>query len=1162
MADPPPFHLQPVLTDLYYSPDLLDFDSPVAAPSALATPPPAAPPAAATSSPSLFASATSIAAAARRAAAAVSPSAAPAPTFADAPAPPPAAGSHVTAVEGYGNNLYVGGSDGAVEWWTIEPGAERDGWTMRHRHSVFPKRPVSRLVLLPKVGKAFILSESTLHPVSLPGLEPLPSSAIPPMRGVASVVLNDDELDWSGQEERGAEMTVVVVRRKALAIYKVGQRMTAVKEIPLPAPPTYPALFATYLCAAIPSDTGLNYSIIDLSDASLTEVLPVSQVPDGDAAFDVVPNVAVIPGDNEFLVTSYTGAGTIGVFLNGHGDPVRGTVEWPAHPVSLAVEGGFVLALLRDNTVVVHALQDLDKPAQVIQLSFDATALSYSPYGMSVRDVARDERMVTTRMRLLPGPATTAPDADATVAEPLPVPDTDVAPPSGSGLTPPSSPQFGRQPITPNRSSSLLSASVPPPFSTFIAETLVFGPNGVYSLAPTPIVLRLEQLCAARRMDDAARLVDDERRAGRHGHVDVDRATHAATLRWLNLYLAAHLFAETVFERAGEYFLRGKIDPRLVVRLFPAYRGKTIGSDEEVEVFEGLREVLEAMTTVDDIISTSIRRNYSPHVRPDTATAPETTSLRLALEDGARGMLADYLRKTRISRRKGGGARGLDSRKIDIVIDTTLAKLLADADVGAGTTAELLALLAGPNDVVLAELEPFLDRRKYVLATVMRQQGRTGRVLELLKEIAENAEPDPLCADPVAELAIELEAVTDPALLKPYALWLARRDPERALSILYARGRVIDDAKLVAALDGISPDAADRYLEHIVVDRHSSVRALHEKLLDKLMNAALEQVTDDGVKYHLEELDAEYRLAADSRPYPVFLADVAPPTPIKTLRLKLILFLQGSPFVDLGKVLQQLEGVDELAMERAIVLGRLGRHRPALAVLARDLADATSAQTYCTQNGELIPPKVARQVAAHVPELSAWAALGDVGRLGRRPVAPDEQKELVMELLRAYMGEGQRARTAGVLDAQSVHLDVGEVLPLVPDDWPVNVISTFYQRSLRRALHTQATWSILKSVAAGENLETSAAYLDAVRAVPPIVQRVPGGGIGAAADEDDEAHAVDEKGEGGSEGKLSVSFETDEGSIAEANCEKRTGFFEGDEVRRELENLRREGQGR
>lgn len=93
-------------------------------------------------------------------------------------------------------------------------------------------------------------------------------------------------------------------------------------------------------------------------------------------------------------------------------------------------------------------------------------------------------------------------------------------------------------------------------------------------------------------------------------------------------------------------------------------------------------------------------------------------------------MLMEFLRKTRISRRKAGGSQGYDPRKIDIVVDTTLAKLMADE----GTTQELLSLLAEPNDVVIAELEPFLAEKKYVLSTIMLQQGNIERVLQLLKE--------------------------------------------------------------------------------------------------------------------------------------------------------------------------------------------------------------------------------------------------------------------------------------------------------------------------------------------------------------------------------------------------------------------------------------------
>lgn len=69
-------------------------------------------------------------------------------------------------------------------------------------------------------------------------------------------------------------------------------------------------------------------------------------------------------------------------------------------------------------------------------------------------------------------------------------------------------------------------------------------------------------------------------------------------MRFLHLYLAMHLFLNGMFERAGEYFHRGKVDPRLIVRSFADLRGKLIGSEEEVDVLEGLCGVLDDMPDV------------------------------------------------------------------------------------------------------------------------------------------------------------------------------------------------------------------------------------------------------------------------------------------------------------------------------------------------------------------------------------------------------------------------------------------------------------------------------------------------------------------------------------------------------------------------------------
>lgn len=297
-----------------------------------------------------------------------------------------------------------------------------------------------------------------------------------------------------------------------------------------------------------------------------------------------------------------------------------------------AMDSGFIVALLRNNTIVLHSLADLDKPVQVIEIdpSFAPFGLTYSPYGIAIRDSIRDERMQMSRMLLLgpalsPAGSTSADAAAKRVTSPPPLEAQDsseslgqaVSPPdlasppiqepeSGSGLTPPSSPKpFQRQPIAPARSSSLLKTTAPParggPFSTAVAETLIVGPNGLQSIAPTPVIIRVEEMCAEGKMDEAIKLVDDERRKGRRGEIDADKTTHQGTMRFLHLLLASHLMTLGMFAKAGDYFGRGKVDPRLLVRVFASLRGKLIGSAEELEVYEGLREILSSMPSVSEI---------------------------------------------------------------------------------------------------------------------------------------------------------------------------------------------------------------------------------------------------------------------------------------------------------------------------------------------------------------------------------------------------------------------------------------------------------------------------------------------------------------------------------------------------------------------------------
>ncbi|KAF8498167.1 hypothetical protein F5888DRAFT_1693125 [Russula emetica] len=66
------------------------------------------------------------------------------------------------------------------------------------------------------------------------------------------------------------------------------------------------------------------------------QLLPISQVPSEPDTRPHRPMIKVV-ADEEFLILSSTGVGTMGVpvFININGDPVRGTLQRSSHPLSV-----------------------------------------------------------------------------------------------------------------------------------------------------------------------------------------------------------------------------------------------------------------------------------------------------------------------------------------------------------------------------------------------------------------------------------------------------------------------------------------------------------------------------------------------------------------------------------------------------------------------------------------------------------------------------------------------------------------------------------------------------------------------------------------------------------------------------------------------------------
>lgn len=77
------------------------------------------------------------------------------------------------------------------------------------------------------------------------------------------------------------------------------------------------------------------YILVNLGAVTATPLLPISQVPPEPGTRPHRPMILAVT-EEEFLILSWTGAGTMGVFINLNGDPVRGTLQWPVHPLSIS----------------------------------------------------------------------------------------------------------------------------------------------------------------------------------------------------------------------------------------------------------------------------------------------------------------------------------------------------------------------------------------------------------------------------------------------------------------------------------------------------------------------------------------------------------------------------------------------------------------------------------------------------------------------------------------------------------------------------------------------------------------------------------------------------------------------------------------------------------
>ncbi|PBK89833.1 hypothetical protein ARMGADRAFT_995882 [Armillaria gallica] len=268
---------------------------------------------------------------------------------------PGLATSEVRCAQALGSEIYVGFANGQLVRFALQADDPNklESYTVLSRQTLPNDKAVDEIVLLPCISRALILSDNQIHFFTIPSLDVV---AIKPIRHVVTFAVDHQHLrrpaaSPSTPMHQLDPVEFTVIKRSSLSMYVLRDKLLYITEIPLPGGASLARRTGQSLCIAGKTD----YQIVDLENASMFSIIPISQTLEP-PQFPIKPSITVIDA-NEFLILSYTGVSTLGLFITSNGDPVRGTLEWPQHPESVCYDYPYITSLLPNGTIEVHGIE-------------------------------------------------------------------------------------------------------------------------------------------------------------------------------------------------------------------------------------------------------------------------------------------------------------------------------------------------------------------------------------------------------------------------------------------------------------------------------------------------------------------------------------------------------------------------------------------------------------------------------------------------------------------------------------------------------------------------------------------------------------------------------------------------------------------------------------
>lgn len=513
-------------------------------------------------------------------------------------------------------------------------------------------------------------------------------------------------------------------------------------------------------------------------------------------------------------------------------------------------------------------------------------------------------------------------------------------------------------------------------------------------------------------------------------------------------------------------------------------------------------------------VKANLEENYCPPLNIDQDKVLEKLSNRL------KSRAREFVRSMLEGHRTGDSERYRGERLSSSLVDTALAYLY----VQEGDKTSLTELISGKHDCDAATIEPLLEQMECwaALTMVKEAQGDWERALDLSTRLIEGQLVDAAFTGTVQNVAALLSKCEDPRVLRHYGLWVVQRDADAGVKLL-TRGFGRGSEKLVAGdhqatlleLRKIDAKAAEAFLEYLVLSKKQSLPDAHMDLVMTLLGRIALALEDDTERSAMSEVAEDYREGAYADSFVAHLAIRSDGTKVVPVRLKLIMLLQGSQLLNVESLLDAIQRVPMLLFEQAILLGKLGRHREALQILAIDLRDANSAEAYCHQGGQVLSPMLAERIVDDGrPYLKLYANLvvrGAGKKKNNANAAPSStqarvngsidagKSKLLQLLLHIYLeqsskAEGKREKeeelipTAHLLNTQAIHLSTLDILEQVPDAWPLRTLETFLTKKLRGGVVRRHQGLIKRGISLAQNLEVNEEVWATLRSMGGVIQ--------------------------------------------------------------------------